>query len=125
MGRVSPTVLVVEDDDRTRELISTALASANYDVLQARDGIEGLSTMLRFEGEIALAVLEIKLPGMGGLDLANQISVDRPSTEFLYVSNLTRSVAVESIAAGKPEAILKRPFSGRELLSRVRRLLAA
>ena len=117
-----PTVLVVEDDERVREFITTTLAAADYNVLQAKGGLDGISTMLRYDGEIAMAVVEIKMPGINGLDLANQISIERPSTEVLYVSDLDKSVAVESIAKEKPEAMLQRPFTAGQLLKRVRHL---
>jgi DNA-binding NarL/FixJ family response regulator len=69
-----------------------------------------------------MAVVEIKMPGINGLDLANQIGIERPSTEVLYISDLDRSVAVESIARKKPEAMLPRPFTAGQLLTRVREL---
>jgi DNA-binding response OmpR family regulator len=120
-----PTILVVEDDERVREFISTTLADADYNVLEAKGGLDGISAMLRYDGEIAMAVVEIKMPGINGLDLANQISIERPSTEVLYISDLDKSVAVESIAKEKPESMLARPFTAGQLLSRVRRLSAA
>ncbi len=124
-GQSRPTILVVEDDDKVRNLISTTLAAADYRVLEARGGLDGMSTMLRYEGEIALAVVEIKMPGINGLDLANQIGIERPTTDVLYISDLTKSVAVESIAKQRPEAMLPKPFTARQLLARVRQFIAA
>ena len=121
-GGNRPTVLVVEDDERVREFITTALAHADYNVLQAKGGLDGISTMLRYDGKIEMAVVEIKMPGINGLDLANQIGIERPSTEVLYVSDLDTSVAVQSIAREKPEAVLQRPFTAGQLLTRVRYL---
>ena len=69
-----------------------------------------------------MAVVEIKMPGINGLDFANQIGIERPSTKVFYVSDLDKSVAVESIAREKPEAMLPRPFSAGQLLTRVRHL---
>jgi two-component system, cell cycle sensor histidine kinase and response regulator CckA len=122
VGDTRPTILVVEDDERVRDFISTTLAAADYNVLQAKGGLDGISTMLRYDGEISMAVVEIKMPGINGLDLANQIGIERPATEVLYVSDLDRSVAVESIAREKPEAMLPRPFTAGQLLKRVRHL---
>jgi DNA-binding response OmpR family regulator len=124
-GQSRPTILVVEDDDQVRNLISTTLAAANYRVLEARGGLDGMSTMLRYDGEIALAVVEIKMPGINGMDLANQIGIERPTTDVLYISDLTKSVAVESIAKQRPEAMLPKPFTARQLLARVRQFIAA
>lgn len=119
-GQPRPTILVVDNDDGVRTLVSTTLAGANFGVLEARGGIEGVSTMHRYAGDIALAVVEIQMPGMGGLDLANEIAGERPNTEILYTSTLTTSVATESIARAKPEAVLAKPFTAEQLLARVR-----
>src|SRR6476659_2536806 len=118
-GQARSTILVVDSDESARELISTALADANFLVLEARGGMEGVATMFRYDGEIALAVVEIQMPGVNGLDLANQIGIERPATEVLYVSSITNSVAVESITRAKPDAVLAKPFTREQLLDRV------
>jgi two-component system, cell cycle sensor histidine kinase and response regulator CckA len=123
-GPPRSTILVVDTDEGARKLISTALADANFLVLEARGGMEGVATMLRYDGEITLAVVEIKMPGINGLDLANQIGIERPATEILYVSSVTNSVAVESITRAKPNAVLAKPFTREQLLDRVQQCVA-
>ena len=119
------TILVVDNDERVRSFVTATLAEADYDVLEAKGGLEGIATALRYEGDIALAVVEIKMPGVSGLDLANHIGVERPQTEVLYMSKLTDSIAVQSISMQKPEAVLPKPFTAGELLIRVRQFLRA
>ena len=87
--------------------------------------MEGVFTMLRYDGEIALAVVEIRMPEINGLDLANQIAIERPTTEILYLSSLTNSVAVESITRAKPDAVLPKPFTPEQLLCRVHQCVTA
>jgi DNA-binding response OmpR family regulator len=113
----------VDNDENSRKLISTTLAGADFRVLEARSGLEGMSTMLHYDGEIALAVLEIRMPGINGLDLANQIGIERPNTEVLYTSDLIQSIAVQSISLEKPEAVLPKPFTAPQLLARVRQFM--
>jgi DNA-binding response OmpR family regulator len=115
-----PTILVVDDDAQAMRLMSTTLAGAEFQVLEARGGLEAMSTILRYHGEIALAVVEINMPHMNGLDLANHMGIERPTTEVLYVSDLVESVVVKSISVRQPEAMLIRPFTERQLLARVR-----
>jgi len=115
-----PTILVVDHDAGARRLMRATLAGAKFRILEARGGLEAISTMLRYDGEIALAVVEINLPGISGLDLANQMGIERPTTEVLYVSDLVESVAAMSITQTKPEAVLFKPFTARQLLVRVR-----
>ena len=123
--QLRPTILVVDDDERIRSFVKATLADADYAVLEARGGLDGIATALRYNGEIALAVVEIKMPGVSGLDLANHIGVDRPQTEVLYMSESTNSIAAQSIAMQKPEAVLPKPFTAVELLARVRQFLRA
>jgi DNA-binding response OmpR family regulator len=115
-----PTILVVDDDAKAMRLMSTALADAEFQVLEARGGLEAMSTMLRHDGEIALAVVEINMPRINGLDLANHMGIERPTTEVLYVSDLVESVAVKSITVRQPGAVLIKPFTEGQLLARVR-----
>jgi len=121
--QLRPTILVVDDDERFRTFVTATLAEADYVVLAAKGGLEGMATSLRYQGEIALAVVEIKMPGVNGLDLANHIGVERPQTEVLYMSELTDSIAVQSISMEKPEAVLPKPFTAGELLTRVRQFV--
>ena len=123
--QLRPTILVVDDNERIRTFVSAILAGADYAVLEARGGLDGIATALRYHGEIALAVVEIKMPGCGGLDLANHIGIDRPEMEVLYMSESTDSIAAQSIAMQKPEAVLPKPFTAVELLTRVRQFVRA
>jgi DNA-binding response OmpR family regulator len=123
--QLRPTILVVDDDQNVRNFVKATLADADYDVLEARGGIDGIALALRYKGEIALAVVEIKMPGISGLDLANHIGVERPETEVLYMSESTDSIAAQSIAMQKPEAVLPKPFTAVELLAHVRQCLRA
>ena len=124
-GQPRRTILVVDTDENAIKLISTTLADANFVVLEARGGMEGVSAMLRHDGEIALAVVEIRMPDINGLDLANQIAIERPTTEILYLSSVANSVAVESITRAKPDAVLPKPFTPEQLLGRVQQCVTA
>jgi len=123
--QLRPTILVVDNDENVRSFVSATLAAADYAVLEARGGLDGIAAALRYNGDIVLAVVEIKMPGVSGLDLANHIGVERPQTEVLYMSEATDSIAAQSIAMQKPEAVLPKPFTAVELLTRVRQFLRA
>ena len=83
-----------------------------------------MSVMLSFPGDIRLVVLDIIMPGVNGLDFANQLAIDRPQTKILYISGYTESVAVDSISRRMPHAVLPKPFTGHQLVERVREILA-
>jgi two-component system cell cycle sensor histidine kinase/response regulator CckA len=118
-------ILVVEDEPSVRRFVRSVLTRRGYTVLQASGGLEAISLMLSFDGDIPLVISDIDMPGVNGFDFANQLQIDRPSTEVLYMSGLTGSVAVDSIRRVKPQSILEKPFSPEELLARVEAILTA
>ena len=125
MANSRDVILLVEHEVSVRKYIRMALADNGYTVLEAPGGLEAMAVMLRYEGQIALAIVEIIMPGVSGLDFANQLQIDRPKTEILYISASADSVAVDSILRRKPESMLAWPFTGDELVERVGGLLAA
>lgn len=86
MTEVTPTILVVEDDDETLNVISRALAARGYDVVWARNGAETLKLLTRHEGPIALMILDVVLPGMSAPDLASKVQRRHPDAGVIYVS---------------------------------------
>lgn len=121
----SPTILVVEDDTSVRLFLNTVLRDAGYTIIEANGGIAAEEVLRTYAGEIQLVILDMVMPRGNGLDFANRLSIERPSTEVLYISGFVDSVAVSSIVQRKPEAMLKKPFTSGELLQRVKGLLAA
>ena len=81
--------------------------------------------MLSYPGEIKLAIVEITMLGVNGLDFANQLGIERPKTPVLYIPAVANSVAAESIMQREPESVLTTPFTSEGLLERVRQILAA
>ena len=80
-------VLVVDDDQRTVELVKLYLNRDGYRVLTAHDGVEALRLARQYEGEIHLLVADVVLPGgMSGQEVAEQLSKDRPNLKVLYIS---------------------------------------
>jgi DNA-binding response OmpR family regulator len=113
----------VEDDPGVRRLVDITLRKAGWQTLVARSGQEGLSTALQYEGLIPLAILDLVMPEIGGLDVANQLALQRPSTRILYISG-TDSIAVDSITRRAPDLMLRKPFSGKDLLASIQKILA-
>ena len=120
---LSSVILLVEQDASVRRLIRLVLEEKGLTVLEASGGLEAIALMLSHEGELALAIVEITMPGVSGLDFAAQLGIDRPKTQILYLSASPGSVAADSISLRKPESILSMPFSASELVTRVWRLL--
>lgn len=124
---VEPSQLrvVVADDDRDiRELVAVKLRQAGYDVVAVSDGVEALAAVR--EHRPALAVLDVMMPGMSGLDVMRQLrEVDAGNSRVAIVLLTAKSKQFDrdaGFALGADDYIVK-PFSPREFLHRVNAVL--
>ncbi|GAB2682547.1 hypothetical protein GCM10027194_14360 [Thalassiella azotivora] len=121
---VGRRVLVADDDRDIRELVAFRLEAAGFEVEQAEDGAQALERLRRSPPD--LAVLDVMMPGLSGMDVTRQLRAD-PVTAHVPVILLTaraQEADVEAgFAAGVDDYVVK-PFSPRELVSRVQAVLA-
>ena len=116
------TILVVEDQSAMRDLIRDMLESNSFAVVEAETAVAGLA-LLEFHPEISLAIIDMVMPGMSGLDLAAELNRRRPGLQILYISGFVTSIAMQAIADRSPEVVLLKPFTEPRLVGRVRNLL--
>ena len=88
------TILVVDDDPRTLCLVSEVLVDANYAVLAANSGSLGLKQSREYKGQIDLLLSDFQMPGMSGVDLATQMTTDRPKLKVLLMSDFPDGMLV-------------------------------
>jgi CheY-like chemotaxis protein len=118
-----PAVLVVEDQEPVRHLIVKFLSRHGIRALDAADAGQGLSIVHQHAGRIDLAILDMVMPGVSGLDLATDLIREYPGIKILYTSGYVDSVAMNVIARRSPQTVLLKPFTEQALLERVRQLL--
>jgi len=82
----SETILVAEDDDTVRELVSGHLSSLGYRVLTAADGLAALKAARSHHGAIDLLLTDLIMPRAGGRELAVQWRRERPAVKVIFVS---------------------------------------
>lgn len=119
------TILVVEDQPEVRHLISQFLTRRGFRTLEAGDGHEALALIDAFNTSISLAILDMVLPTMSGLDVAAELQRRHPEIKVLYLSGYAGSIAMDSIKRRSPEHLLLKPFTEEGLLSRVNGMLGA
>ena len=111
------TVLLAEDDDEVREMITRTLREDGYTVFQARDGEEAVAVAERLDGPLDAAVMDVVLPRKHGLDAARQLVARHPEAHVMFMSGYVDNPVVQyGIVAGGFE-FLQKPFSA-EALSR-------
>jgi DNA-binding response OmpR family regulator len=114
------SVLIVEDDLRIAALVAKNLEAAGFACHQIHDG----ETAVRRIGDLSpdLAILDIMLPGIDGLELTRLIRRDRNIPIMLLTARSSDVDKVLGLEIGADDYLTK-PFSTRELVARVRALL--
>jgi CheY-like chemotaxis protein len=106
------TILVVDDEDATRRLITLILRQGGYAVLEAADS-EGAENIHRHNrGKIDLLLTDVSLPGPNGPELAAALRRSEPDLQVLFMSGLPQSE--------EDMPVLRKPFGVAELLHQVR-----
>ena len=123
--RPDPTLLVVDDDELIRNLVRAILLSYGYTVLVAADGPQALALSRAQPGPIELLIADVIMPGMNGLELAGQVTAERPETRVLYISGYSGAILMESVGMPADIEILHKPFTSLDLGARVQAILRA
>jgi len=113
-------VLVVDDDEKTVELVKLYLNRDGYRVLTAYDGIEALR--LAREGHPDLIVLDLMLPGIDGLEVCRTLRAESDVPIIMLTARTTDQDKLTGLELGADDYVTK-PFSPRELAARVRAVL--
>ena len=115
-----PTVLVVDDEPRIRDVVKYALEREGYRVLCAKDGVEALDTLGR--AEVDLIVLDILMPELDGLSVCRAIR-KTSTVPIVFLSSRAEEVdRIMGLELGGDDYVTK-PFSPRELAIRVKTVL--
>lgn len=119
------TILVVDDEPTLRSVIRRCLLREGYTVLVAEDGEQARRLALEHAGPIHLLVTDVVMPGLNGLELAEQVAAARPEMAVLFISGFTFEAAVPAPDAPFTAAYLPKPFDTKALAAKVRELLFA
>jgi two-component system cell cycle sensor histidine kinase/response regulator CckA len=121
----SETILLVEDEDGVRKLLSHILRKRGYTVLEAANGDEALRIFQANGAEIHLVLTDMVMPGMSGRETADRLRQDRPEVKVMYMSGYTGEVLIRTGALGPGMPVLQKPLRPEVLLARVREMLDA
>jgi two-component system cell cycle sensor histidine kinase/response regulator CckA len=121
----SETILLVEDEEAVRTIVSKILQNKGYTVLEAHQGNEALQICEHHEGLIHLMVTDVVMPQMSGRELAERLAILRPEIRVLFMSGYPDNAIVHHGVLGTGTAFLQKPFSLYALECKVRELLDA
>ena len=118
---VKPIILVVDDDLNILAVLEARLTSIDYQVLTAAGGEEALEILK--SRQVDLMITDVKMPGMGGMDLFSAAQEVRPGLPIMFLTAYgTIPDAVKALKAGAVDYLTK-PFNGRDLIAKVQEVL--
>ena len=120
---MAKTILIVDDSDTMRQVVSIALKGAGYEVLEGRDGKDALSKLTG--QKVHLIVSDVNMPNMDGFTFVTEVK-KIPAYRFTPIIMLTTEMAEEKKAAGQAagaKAWMVKPFKPDQLLNAVSKLI--
>ncbi|MEA0638102.1 response regulator [Xanthomonas campestris pv. campestris] len=118
----SQRILLVDDADVVRMMVSEVLSDAGYHVIEAENA-DGALAQLRADAQIDMVVSDVGLPGMNGRDMADVARDLRPGLPILFITGYAENAATRQEFLAEGMALLPKPFSLNDLLNTVSRML--
>ncbi|HQP34149.1 MAG TPA: sigma-54 dependent transcriptional regulator [Polyangiaceae bacterium] len=125
LNAVPPTVLVVDDEKNIRLTLRMVLTGEGYQVVDGATAEEGLAVLARSDTPVDLAILDVKLPGMSGLDMLERIRKDDATRELPVIvisGHATVHDAVQAIKLGASD-FFEKPLNRERVLVSVGNVL--
>lgn len=117
MPKKRGTILIVDDEPNVLFFITKVCSPAGYETLTAGSGMEGLKIVQECGEKIDLVILDLRMPGMGGIEVLRSIRKFHPEMPVIVVTALhDRQEECERLGI---EAFIKKPYSLEELYSRI------
>jgi two-component system, cell cycle sensor histidine kinase and response regulator CckA len=117
------TILVAEDEDGVRHIVTQMLREQGYTVLPANGGAEAIRIAQAHTGPVELLVSDVVMPRMSGPELAQRLRGLRPEMRVLFVSGYTDGEIVREGELEPGTDFLQKPFTREQLASKVREVL--
>jgi PAS domain S-box-containing protein len=116
-------ILVVEDDDQVRTVVSKGLPRLGYEVLVVRNAEEALAMVDKHPGRIDLLLTDVVMPGLSGPQLAERLTARRPEVRVVFMSGYPEAQDPALGFALDGRSYLQKPFALAELAEKIRQAL--
>jgi two-component system, cell cycle sensor histidine kinase and response regulator CckA len=121
--RGTETILLVEDEPSVRTLARDELRKLGYRILEAKNGVEACLLATQQAGSFQLLLTDVVMPGMGGRELAQHLSVIKPDLRTLFISGYMDDVGIMAGQEEGTSSFLQKPFTPEVLAQSIRDLL--
>jgi CheY-like chemotaxis protein len=110
-GEAKQTVLLVEDEEMIRGLLTEVLKRVGYDVLACACPEEAIAVCQQHPGRIDLLLTDVVMPGMNGRQMANRILEILPELRVVFMSGYTEQILRRERQMDAPFEYLQKPFT--------------
>lgn len=114
-------IFVIDDQKGIRAMITEALKEENYQVYSAGGGIEALALLQKIKPD--LIILDLKMPGMSGLELSKEIALLDPAIPVIFMTAYGEIGIVNKLKEQGAKYFLAKPFDVDELKQKVSSIL--
>ena len=116
-------ILVIEDTEDNRQIIRDLLTSVGYEMIEAVDGLEGVTTAEREQPDLIL--MDIQLPGIDGYEATRRIRAipALAKVPIIAVTSYALSGDEDKARAAGCDGYIAKPFSPRQMLAKVREVI--
>ncbi len=117
------TILMVEDEDDVREVLSRSLSARGYQVLQAASGVEALEVVENHAGALDLVISDVMMPEMDGPTLLKELRARIPDIKIIFMSGYAEDAFKKTLADSDEFVFLPKPVSLRPLAETVKTVI--
>ena len=118
----APLVLLAEDEDLVRELVSNILEREGFEVVAARNGLEALEQLEHVDRPLDVLVTDVVMPRMGGRELADRVAESQPQAKIVFISGYSDESPDLGTRVHAGSVLVSKPFSPGDLAETVNRL---
>lgn len=122
-ARGQETILVVEDSDTVRTMITIVLQEHGYNVLETSNGSEAMAVAENHRGPIHLVIADLVMPKLSGGEMADRLTAIRPGLRVLFMSGGSDDAVIQQGVESSPFDFLHKPFNIAALTQTVRGIL--
>lgn len=119
----SECILVVDDEESLRQLAAETLDYFGYKTITATDGESAIELYKNKRGQIALVIMDLIMPGMGGRRCLNELLLRDPNVKVLIASGYLHDEEMNAIIKAGAKGFIVKPYKMEELLHAVRKHL--
>ena len=112
-------VLVIDDEEIVRNITKSLLTNAGYQVLTARDGLEGLDLIRAHVDDLSAVLLDLTMPRMSGDEVFREIRTIRSNIPVILISGYNVKDAEKRFPADSLAGFIQKPFKPGELLDKI------